>query len=82
MPYIKIPTEAEATGAIAERFEANRRRVGRLYEIIRLHGPEPRVLDGMLALYTATVTTPRAPLPRQTREMIAVVVSRANDCFY
>jgi alkylhydroperoxidase family enzyme len=33
-------------------------------------------------LYGATTTSEDNPLPRWTRELIATVVSRTNDCFY
>jgi alkylhydroperoxidase family enzyme len=35
-----------------------------------------------MRLYVATTTSPRSPLPRWFRELIAVEVSRANDCSY
>lgn len=82
MPYIRtIPDEA-ATGALAQEYAAALARAGRVFHIVRLHSLDVATLKAMLAMYQATLVTPRAPLPRATREMIAVVVSRANDCFY
>jgi alkylhydroperoxidase family enzyme len=39
------------------------------------------VLDAAMELYVASMRAP-APLSRAQREMLAVVVSRANGCHY
>jgi alkylhydroperoxidase family enzyme len=43
--------------------------------------PNPPVLVGSMHLYVAAMRGP-SPLSRAQREMLAVVVSAANDCFY
>ena len=83
MPYIRIIDEDEAEGALARQYEAARKRTGgRIYEIVKMHSHDPASLRASMQLYQATTTSPDAPLERVHREMIAVVVSRANDCFY
>ena len=47
-----------------------------------LMSPQPEVLQASMGLYMATTTHPRSPLPRWFRELVAVQVSRLNDCFY
>ena len=49
--------------------------------IIRIHGINPAVLRGHLALYRA-VMHEASPLSRIQREMIGVVVSSLNQCHY
>ena len=49
--------------------------------ILAIHGPNPKSLWDHLALYRHLMAG-RSPLSRAQREMLAVVVSAANDCFY
>jgi len=48
---------------------------------VRLMSPNPAVLDASMGLYVAVMKGP-SPLSRAQREMLAVVVSRANHCHY
>lgn len=82
MAWIRTVPDHEASGALAEEYAAALRRAGKVFQIVRLHSLDVATLRAMLEMYKATLVTPRSPLPRATREMIAVVVSRANDCFY
>jgi hypothetical protein len=45
------------------------------------HALVPGALAGMFGGYNALLS-PDLPLDRRRQEMIAVVVSRINDCFY
>jgi alkylhydroperoxidase family enzyme len=63
-------------------FADARKRAGRVYGIVRLMSVQPTILRASMGLYAATTTDPRSPLPRWFRELIAVTVSRRNDCFY
>jgi alkylhydroperoxidase family enzyme len=56
-------------------------RAGRVYQIVRAMSLWPEVLDPAMELYVA-VMRGESPLSRARREMLAVVVSRANDCHY
>ncbi len=49
--------------------------------ILRIHGINPPVLRGHLALYRAVMHGP-SPLTREQREMLAVMVSAQNKCGY
>ena len=81
MAHIRLTSDDEATGRLAECFAAARARAGRVYNIVRTMSPNPAILDASMALYIATMKGP-SPLSRAQREMLAVVVSRANDCHY
>jgi alkylhydroperoxidase family enzyme len=41
----------------------------------------PTAMEASMGLYRALMFTP-SPLSRVQREMLAVVTSKANDCFY
>jgi len=78
IPY--VPYE-EATGALADlyaRYAASR---GWIDNIIRIHSLNPPSMEHHVVLY-AHLMRGRSPLSRVQREMIAVAVSAANDCFY
>ena len=81
MAFIKTFDEQEAAGALAEIYEAARKRAGRVFNIIKIQSQNPPALQGMLNLYAA-VMKGESPLSRAQREMLAVVVSRANRCHY
>jgi hypothetical protein len=49
--------------------------------IVLSHALVPGALAGMFGGYNALLS-PDLPLDRRRQEMIAVVVSRINDCFY
>jgi len=66
---------------LASIYEAALKRVGRVYNILSIQSPNPAALEASMALYTTVMHGP-SPLSRVERESIAVVVSRANDCFY
>ena len=81
MPYIDLVSDDDATGRLAESFEAARRRAGRVYNIVRTMSPNPAALDASMQMYVALMKGP-SPLSRAQREMLAVVVSKANACHY
>lgn len=80
MAHIPYVPEEEAEGLLAELY----RRLGRggpLDNILRIHGLNPPSLAHHVQLYAHLMRGP-SPLSRVQREMIAVAVSAANDCFY
>ncbi len=79
MAYIPYVPFAEAEGLLAELYD----RYGReaIDNIIRIHSLNPRSMRDHVDLY-AHLMRGRSPLSRIRREMIAVVVSAENDCFY
>ncbi|UCG17478.1 MAG: carboxymuconolactone decarboxylase family protein [Phycisphaerales bacterium] len=81
MAWIKTVDEKEASGVLAAIYDGARRRAGRVFNILRVQSLNPPVLQASVQLYRET-TLAESPLSRGLREMIAVVVSRSNDCHY
>ena len=81
MAFIITIPEDEAGGLLAQIYEAARKRAGRVYHILRIQSNNAGSLRAMIDLYTATMKG-ESPLTRAQREMLAVVVSRVNDCHY
>ena len=81
MAFIHIVDEKDAEGLLARIYDAARKRAGRVYNILKIQSQNPAALQGMIDLYAATVRG-ELPLTRAQREMLAVVVSRANNCHY
>jgi uncharacterized peroxidase-related enzyme len=81
VPYIRLIGEDEATGELAEEYAAARGRAGKVFNIIKAISLRPRALRAMLDLYRE-VMFGRSELSRADRELLAVVVSRMNDCHY
>lgn len=82
MAWIRTVSDDEATGRLAGIYRAALRRAGRVFGIVRVMSLEPHTLEAAMGLYQATTTSPRSPLPRWFRELIAVTVSRLNHCHY
>mgnify|MGYP002842075518 CR=1 FL=1 len=82
MAWIKTISEDEADGTLAKHYQAAITRAGSVAGIVKLHSNHVPTLRASMNLYSATTTTEDNPLPRSTRELIATVVSRTNDCFY
>ena len=82
MPWIRTISDDQATGLLKRLYDAAIRRAGRVFNVIRIQGLRPKVLRSSTQLYMEVMHSPESPLSRVQREMIATVVSRANDCFY
>lgn len=81
MSFIQEIEEAEAQGDAAAIYERIRRERGRIANILKVQGLRPLALAHHLDLYLDLMFGP-GRLTRAQREMIAVVVSRANRCEY
>jgi alkylhydroperoxidase family enzyme len=81
MAWIKTISDSEAQGTLAALYEAARRRAGRVFNIVRAQGLNPRVLKAGMGLYQAAMFGP-SELTRAQRELLGVVVSKANGCHY
>jgi len=57
------------------------RKSGELDNIMRVHSLHPGGLEAHYGLYVSAMTPTRS-LRKAEREMIALVVSRINDCHY
>ena len=81
MAWIKTIAPQDADGPLKEEYDAAIRRAGRVYGILRVQSLNAETLHRSLELYKAAMHGPSG-LSRTEREMLATVVSRANDCFY
>jgi alkylhydroperoxidase family enzyme len=81
MAYIDLVSVEEATGPLKRLYEAAIARAGRVYNIVRTMSPSPATLEASMGLYMQAMRGPSG-VTRKEREMLATVVSRANDCFY
>jgi alkylhydroperoxidase family enzyme len=82
MAWIHTISEDEATGILAKHYTAAVGRSGSVASIVKLHSQHVPTLRASMNLYMATTTMQDNPLPHWTRELIATVVSRTNECFY
>ena len=78
IPYVPY---GEAKGLLKDLYRRYGGGGGPLDNIIRIHSLNPRSMQDHVALYAHLMRGP-SPLSRIQREMIAVVVSAVNDCFY
>ena len=81
MTWIRTIGVHEAVGALKQSYAAAVARAGRVFGIVRAMSLQPSVLDASIELYRRVMFAPEG-LGRPRREMLAVVVSRANDCHY
>ena len=81
MAHIRTIPPEEATGELKEIYDAAAKRAGRVFNIVRLQSLNPAALAASVNLYEKLMLAP-GPLPRATREMLAVVVAKELDCFY
>ena len=81
MARIRVIPESEATGTLAKLYDRYRDEDGRVDHILGIHSLNPRSMEDHHRLYAWLMRGP-SPLTRVQREMIAVTVSAANDCFY
>ena len=81
MAYIKLISPEQATGSLKAHYDAALQRSGRIWNIVRTMSQNPAVLQASMGLYMRIMHGP-SPLSRAQREMVAVVVSRINRCFY
>ena len=81
MPYIRQITLDKATGLLKRELEKAVARAGRVWNIVQIMSLNARTMKAAMDMYGATMFA-SSPLTRQQREMLAVVVSKANHCHY
>ncbi len=81
MPHIRLIDPEDAEGMLAEQYEAAVERAGKVFNIVRSMSLNPAVLSRSMELYKAIMFGPSG-LTRQERELLATVVSAANECYY
>ena len=81
MPYIQTVPYDESDGLLRREYDSAIARAGKIFNVVSIQSLHPRVLRSSIALYQ-TLMLGEGALPHWTRELLAVVVSRANGCFY
>ena len=81
MAWIETISVENAKGALQREYSAAIQRAGRVWNIVKLMSLNPGVLRASMGVYLSAMHGP-SPLTRAQREMLAVVVSKANDCHY
>lgn len=81
MAHLRLIDVHEATGALEREYDAAIARAGKVFNVVKAMSLNPRVLKASMGLYGAIMHGP-SELSRAERELLAVVVSRANDCHY
>jgi uncharacterized peroxidase-related enzyme len=81
MAWIRVIKESEATGRLRELYEKYKEPWGGVDNIIKIHSLNVKSMKGHFDLY-AHLMRGRSALSRAQREMIAVVASAANHCYY
>jgi alkylhydroperoxidase family enzyme len=82
MAWIEVISEDKAEGYLAELYDRERvPQTNSVDNILKVHSLRPETLDDHARLYRTLMLTRGALTPAE-REMIGVVVSEINDCFY
>ncbi len=81
MPWIKIIPLNEAKDLLLQEYQAALKRAGRIWNIVSIMSQNPRAMKASMGFYSALMFGD-SPLSRSQREMLAVVVSAANQCRY
>ena len=82
MAWIKIVAPQNATGLLKKLYDDALKRVGKVFNIVRIQSLRPRTLRASTQLYVELMYSTDSGLTRAQREMIATVVSRTNGCHY
>lgn len=81
MAWIRMIPEEEAEGRLREMYARLTEPWGGVDNILKIHSLNPPSLEAHFQLYK-TLLRGRSGLSRAEREMVAVVVSAANQCHY
>ena len=81
MPWIKEIRPKEATGLLKRQLDAAIQRAGRVWNIVQIMSINEMTLKDSIRFYQ-TLMMGDSPLSRSQREMLAVVVSTENQCYY
>ena len=81
MTWIRTIAPEDATGRLAKTYAAAVERAGGVAGIVRAMSLHPGSLDAAMGLYQQAMFRDGS-LTRAQCEMLATVVSRANDCHY
>jgi hypothetical protein len=79
--FLRLIDVGDAQGALRREYDAAVARAGKVFNIVKSMSLRPNVLAASIQLYREIMFGP-SPLSRAERELLAVVVSRANDGYY
>jgi len=81
MTYIKVIQHKESEGELKDIYDNLVNTRGQLAEVHKIQSLNPKSIVNHMDLYM-TIMFGKSPLKRYQREMIAVIVSVANNCDY
>lgn len=81
MAHIETVPEGDAEGRLAELYRRFANPDGSVDQVLKVHSINPEALAAHCELYVQAMHRP-SPLSRIEREVIAVAVSRINECHY
>lgn len=81
MAFIKIIEPEEASGRLKEIYNDLKKKRGKLAQVHKIQSLNPETITAHMDMYMSIMFS-QSPLSRAQREMMAVVVSAANDCEY
>jgi len=81
MAWIEQIPESEADGPLQRLYASSQSRAGRIANIIRVMSQDADSATQSIRFYVTLMKMPGALDPAR-REMLATVVSNANDCYY
>ncbi|HLB04069.1 MAG TPA: hypothetical protein VJK66_03545 [Gaiellaceae bacterium] len=81
MPHLRLIEVDEATGELKLEYDAAIGRAGKVFNIVKAMSLSPSVLARSIELYRE-IMFGDSELSRTDRELLATVVSKANDCHY
>jgi alkylhydroperoxidase family enzyme len=81
VPHLRLTEVDEAEGLLKTEYDAALGRAGKVFNIVKAMSLRPDVLRRSMELYRG-IMFGASGLSRSERELLAVVVSRENDCHY
>ena len=81
MAWINMVEPEQAAGELKAEYKQAVKRSGKVFNILKVQSLNPPVLHQSMQMYLAAMYGPSG-LSRVEREMLATVVSWANQCFY
>ncbi len=81
MAWIQVIDEEVATGSLKELYDESKEKRGKLSNIMRIQSLNPEAMKKHMDLYL-TLLFKKTSLSREDRELLAVVVSKENNCKY
>jgi len=81
VPHLRLIEVDEATGELKLEYDAAIGRAGKVFNIVKAMSLSPSVLARSIELYRE-IMFGDSELSRTDRELLATVVSKANDCHY